>query len=55
MKNYSVKNLLLDLLIVLEVFVAVILTTFLVFVFVLVNSITDALGNFISVVVNPFG
>jgi len=55
MKNFSAAKLFWNLLIAFEVFVSLALATFLVSVVILVNSVTDALGNFAAAAVNPFG
>lgn len=55
MKNFSATKLFWNLLIAFEIFVTVALTTFLVSVVVLVNSVTNALGDFASAAIHPFG
>jgi hypothetical protein len=54
MKNLLAKNLFWNILIALEVFVTFTLTTFLVFVFILINSVTDALSDFTVAAISPF-
>lgn len=53
MKNLTAKNLFWNLLIAFEVFVTVTLTTFLVFVVVLINSVTNTLGDFAAAAIKP--
>lgn len=55
MQNYSIKKLFLDLVILLEIFTTVAIASFLLFVIILINSLTDALGDFTTVVIKPFG
>lgn len=54
MKNFSNEKLFWNLLIAFEAFAVATLTIFLVSVVVLVNSLTDALGDFAAAAIDPF-